>query len=186
MANSKDRGVADETTRVADGARKGNDRATDTARKVAGAAQEPAQHVVDEWTRGVKEGLTRYQEMFSQLPGFGVNGAEVGEIGRSRPVDRVQYRAAELRSRLAERFVRGFQGGDQRRQHAGSHADPDLACAKGDAGSGRTGEEVVRPLCQSQSRGSPSPCRAARRIRPSRPGRSVSRAPTRARSRRVS
>ena len=31
------------------------------------------------WTRGVKEGLTRYQEMFSQLPGFGGNGAEVGE-----------------------------------------------------------------------------------------------------------
>ena len=40
--------------------------------------QEPTQHAVDEWTRGVKEGLTRYQEMFSQLPGFGVNGAEVG------------------------------------------------------------------------------------------------------------
>ena len=82
MANSKDRGVADETTRVAaDGARKGNDRAADTARKVAGAAQGSTQHVVDEWTRGVKEGLTRYQEMFSQLPGFGVNGAQVGETG---------------------------------------------------------------------------------------------------------
>ena len=35
--------------------------------------------MVDEWTREVKEGLTRYQEMFSQLPGFGVNGPEVGE-----------------------------------------------------------------------------------------------------------
>ena len=78
MANSKDR--ADKTTRVAaDGARKGNDRATDTARKVAGAAPEPIQHAFDEWTRGVKEGVTRYQEMFSQLPGFGVTGAEVGE-----------------------------------------------------------------------------------------------------------
>jgi hypothetical protein len=78
MANSKDRGAADATARVADGARKGNDRAPDTTRKVAGAPQEPTQHAVDEWTRGVKEGLTRYQEMFSQLPGFGVNGAEVG------------------------------------------------------------------------------------------------------------
>ena len=80
MANSKDRGAADETTAVAaDGARKGSDRATDTARKGAGAAQEPVQQAVDAWTRGVKEGLTRYQEMFSQLPGFGGNGAEVGE-----------------------------------------------------------------------------------------------------------
>jgi hypothetical protein len=80
MANSQDRGAADETARVAaDGAHKGNVRAADTARKVAGAAQEPLQHVVDEWTRGVKEGLTRYQEMFSQLPGFGMNGAEAGE-----------------------------------------------------------------------------------------------------------
>jgi hypothetical protein len=78
MVNSTNRGAADETTRGADGARKGNDRATDTARKVAGAAQESTQHTVDEWTRGVKEGLTRYQEMFSQLPGFGINGAEVG------------------------------------------------------------------------------------------------------------
>jgi hypothetical protein len=69
MANSKDRGAADETAPVA----------ADDARKVAGAAQEPVQDAVDEWTRGVKEGLTRYQEMFSQLPGFGVNGAEVGE-----------------------------------------------------------------------------------------------------------
>ena len=49
MANSRDHGVADEMTRVAaDGARKGNDRAADTARKVAGAAQESTQHVVDE------------------------------------------------------------------------------------------------------------------------------------------
>ena len=80
MANSKDRGAADETNAVAaDGARKGSDRVTDTARKVAGAAQEPVQQAVDAWTRGVKEGLTRYQEMFSQLPGFGGNGAEVGE-----------------------------------------------------------------------------------------------------------
>ena len=80
MANSKDRGVADEMARVpADGDHKGNDRAADTARKVAGATQDSTQHVVDEWTRGVKEGLTRYQEMFSQLPGFGANGAEVGQ-----------------------------------------------------------------------------------------------------------
>jgi hypothetical protein len=80
MANSKDRGVADETTRAAaDGAHKGNDRTADTARKIAGAAQESTQQVVDEWTRGVKEGLSRYQEMFSQLPGFGMNGAEAGE-----------------------------------------------------------------------------------------------------------
>ncbi len=79
MANSKDRGVADDTTRVAaDGARKGSDRAADTARKVAGAAQQSTQHVVDEWSRGVKEGLSRYQEMFSQLPGFGMDGAEAG------------------------------------------------------------------------------------------------------------
>jgi hypothetical protein len=80
MVNSKDRGAADETTSVAAAsARKGNDRATDTARKVAGTAQESTQHTVDEWTRAVKEGLTRYQEMFSQLPGFGANGPEVGD-----------------------------------------------------------------------------------------------------------
>lgn len=82
MANSKTHGVADETARVtANGDHKGNDRATDTARKVAGSAQESTQHIVDEWTRGVKEGLARYQEMFSQLPGFGANGAQVGETG---------------------------------------------------------------------------------------------------------
>lgn len=89
MANSKDRGVAEETTRVAaDGAHKGNDRATDTVRKVAGAAPEPVQHAVDEWTRGVQEGLTRYQEMFSQLPGFGPNEAEA--IGKTRTIAREQ------------------------------------------------------------------------------------------------
>jgi hypothetical protein len=90
MANSKARGAAETTRVAANGARKGNDRATDTSRKVAGAAQEPTQHAVDEWTRGVNEGLTRYQEMFSQLPGFGVNGAEVGEtrtVAREQLVD---------------------------------------------------------------------------------------------------
>ena len=82
MANSKTHGVADETAQVtANGGHKGNDRAADTARKVAGSAQQSTQHVVDEWSRGVKEGLTRYQEMFSQLPGFGGNGAEAGEAG---------------------------------------------------------------------------------------------------------
>jgi hypothetical protein len=80
MVNSKNRGVADEMARVAaNGAREGDGPATETARKVAGAAQEPTQHAVDEWTRGVKEGLTRYQEMFTQLPGFGVNGAEIDD-----------------------------------------------------------------------------------------------------------
>lgn len=74
MANSKDRGTADQTT--------------DTARKVAGVAQERTQHAVDEWTRGVQEGLTRYQEMFSQLPGFGANGAEA--IGETRTIAREQ------------------------------------------------------------------------------------------------
>ena len=80
MANSKGHGVADETARVAaDGARKGNDRPTDTARKVAGAVNESTQLAADQWTRAFQEGLTRYQEMFSQLPSFGVNGPEVGE-----------------------------------------------------------------------------------------------------------
>jgi phasin family protein len=74
MTNSKDRGAADQTT--------------DTARKVAGVAQERTQHAVDEWTRGVQEGLTRYQEMFSQLPGFGANGAEA--IGETRTIAREQ------------------------------------------------------------------------------------------------
>ena len=88
MANSKTHGVADQTTQVtAIGDHKGNDRAADTARKVAGSAQESTQHVVDEWTRGVKEGLTRYQEMFSQLPGFAMNG---GEAGETRSVAREQ------------------------------------------------------------------------------------------------
>jgi phasin family protein len=73
MANSKIRETAGET---ASAAAEGIDRATDVGRKVAGAAQERTQHAVDEWTRGVKEGLTRYQELFSQMPGFGVNGAE--------------------------------------------------------------------------------------------------------------
>ena len=82
MANSKTHGVADQTAHVtANGDHKGTDRAADTARKVAGSAQGSTQHVVDEWTRGVKEGLTRYQEMFSQLPGFGANGAQVGGTG---------------------------------------------------------------------------------------------------------
>ena len=89
MASPKDRGAADETSRVAgDGARKGNDRANDTARKVGDAAQERTQHAVDEWTRGVQEGLTRYQEMFSQLPGFGPNEAEA--IGKTRTIAREQ------------------------------------------------------------------------------------------------
>ena len=74
MANSKDRGAAHQTT--------------DTARKVAGVAQERTQHAVDEWTRGVQEGLNRYQEMFSQLPGFGANNTEA--IGETRTIAREQ------------------------------------------------------------------------------------------------
>ena len=63
MASSKDRGGAHQTAS-------------------AGVAQERTQHAVDEWTRGVQEGLNRYQEMFSQLPGFGANGTEaIGETG---------------------------------------------------------------------------------------------------------
>jgi hypothetical protein len=78
MVNSKNGGVADKMARVtAKGARKGNDPAIETARRGADAARGPTQHAVDEWTRAVKEGLTRYQEMFSQLPGFGMNGAEI-------------------------------------------------------------------------------------------------------------
>ncbi len=69
MANSKTHGVADETAHVtANGDHKGYDRAADTARKVAGSAQQSTQHVVDEWTRGVKEGLTRYQECSRSCP----------------------------------------------------------------------------------------------------------------------
>jgi hypothetical protein len=51
------------------------------------AADKTIQDAVDIWTSGVKEGLTRYQEMFSQLPGFGVNGTAVGE---TLPVAREQ------------------------------------------------------------------------------------------------
>ena len=69
MANSKDRGAAHQTAS-------------------AGVAQERTQHAVDEWTRGVQEGLTRYQEMFSQLPGFGTNGTEA--IGETRTIAREQ------------------------------------------------------------------------------------------------
>ena len=89
MANSKDRGAADETASAA-AVRSGEgiDRATDTARKVAGAAQESTQHAVDEWSRGMTEGLTRHQELFSQMPGFGVNGAEA--VGEARTVAREQ------------------------------------------------------------------------------------------------
>ena len=64
---------------AADGARKGNDRPTDTALMVAGAVNESTQLAANEWTRAFQEGLTRYQEVFSQLPGFGMNGAEAGE-----------------------------------------------------------------------------------------------------------
>jgi hypothetical protein len=89
MSNSKDRGAADEATRVAaDGARKGNDRATDTARKVAGAAHENIQLAADEYMRAFQEGMARYQEMFSKMPGFGGNGAEV--IGQTRAIAREQ------------------------------------------------------------------------------------------------
>jgi hypothetical protein len=89
MSNPKDRGAADEATRVAvAGTRKGNDRATDTAGKVAGAAHESIQLAVDECTRAFQEGMTRYQEMFSQLPGFGGNGAET--IGETRAIAREQ------------------------------------------------------------------------------------------------
>ena len=85
MASAKDRGAADQT---AGAAREGMKRASDTAGKVAGAAQERTQHAVDEWSRGVKEGLTRYQEMFSQMPGFGVNGGEA--VGEARTIAREQ------------------------------------------------------------------------------------------------
>lgn len=83
MASAKDRGAADQT---AGAAREGMERASDTAGKVAGAAQERTQHAVDEWSRGVKEGLTRYQEMFSQMPGVGVNGGD----GEARTIAREQ------------------------------------------------------------------------------------------------
>jgi len=85
MANSKERGAAVET---ASAAAEGIDRATDTARKVAGVAQQGTQHAVDEWTRGVKEGLARYQELFSQMPGLGMNGAEA--LGGTRTIGREQ------------------------------------------------------------------------------------------------
>jgi hypothetical protein len=90
MANSRTRGAADEATRVgaAAGARKGNDRATETARKVAGAAHESIQHAADECARAFQEGMTRYQEMFSQLPGFGGNGAQAA--GETRAIAREQ------------------------------------------------------------------------------------------------
>ena len=97
MANSKDRGAADETASAAAvRAGEGIDRATDTARKVAGAAQESTQHAVDEWSRGMTEGLTRHQELFSQMPGFGVNGAEA--VGAARTVAREQL--VELNTEL--------------------------------------------------------------------------------------
>jgi hypothetical protein len=97
MANSKDRGAADETASAAAvRAGEGIDRATDTARKVAGAAQESTQHAVDEWSRGMTEGLTRHQELFSQMPGFGVNGAEA--VGEARTVAREQL--VELNTEL--------------------------------------------------------------------------------------
>jgi phasin family protein len=51
-------------------------------------AQERTQHAVDQWTRGVKEGLTRYQEMFAQMPGFGGNGGEA--VGETRTIAREQ------------------------------------------------------------------------------------------------
>ena len=47
--------------------------------KVAGAAHESIQLAADEWTRAFQEGLTRYQEMFSQLPGFGGTALRIGE-----------------------------------------------------------------------------------------------------------
>lgn len=97
MANSKNRGAADETASAATvRAGEGIDRATDTARKVAGAAQESTQHAVDEWSRGMTEGLTRHQELFSQMPGFGVNGAEA--VGAARTVAREQL--VELNTEL--------------------------------------------------------------------------------------
>lgn len=82
MSNARVRRAADQTaSAAAGGAHQGVDRAADNARKVAGEASDRTQHAVDEWTRGVQEGLTRYQEMFSQLPGFNANGAETGETG---------------------------------------------------------------------------------------------------------
>ena len=96
MANSKGRGAADQTASAAGGAREGVARATDTAGNGAGVASERTQHAVDEWTRGVQEGLTRYQEMFSRLPGFGVNGAE--GLGETRTIAREQL--AEFNTEL--------------------------------------------------------------------------------------
>ena len=88
MASTKARGAGDQTASAADGARQRMERATETARKAGGAVQERTQHAFDEWTRGVKEGLTRYQEMFSQMPGFGGNGSELG--GETRTIAREQ------------------------------------------------------------------------------------------------
>ena len=97
MANSKGRGAADQTASAAGGAREGVARATDTAGNGAGVASERrTQQAVDEWTRGVQEGLTRYQEMFSRLPGFGVNGAE--GLGETRTIAREQL--AEFNTEL--------------------------------------------------------------------------------------
>ncbi|HEX6114067.1 MAG TPA: phasin family protein [Geminicoccaceae bacterium] len=96
MANSKGRGAADQTASAAGGVREGVARATDTAGNGAGVASERTQHAVDEWTRGVQEGLTRYQEMFSRLPGFGVNGAE--GLGETRTIAREQL--AEFNTEL--------------------------------------------------------------------------------------
>ena len=96
MANSKVRGAADQTASAAGGAREGVARATDTAGNGAGVASERTQYAVDEWTRGVQEGLTRYQEMFSRLPGFGVNGAE--GLGETRTIAREQL--AEFNTEL--------------------------------------------------------------------------------------
>ena len=96
MANSKGRGAADQTASAAGGAREGVARATDTAGNGAGVASERTQHAVDEWTRGVQEGLARYQQMFSRLPGFGASGAE--GLGETRAIAREQL--AEFNTEL--------------------------------------------------------------------------------------
>ena len=90
MANSKDRGAAHQTAS-------------------AGVAQERTQHAVDEWTRGVQEGLTRYQEMFSQLPGFGTNGTEA--IGRRGAFHQLRGRSDTSKNRICGLIEAGERAG---------------------------------------------------------------------------
>jgi len=161
MANSKDRDAADEMTRV------------------------PMQHAVDEWTRGVQEGLTRYQEMFSQLPGFDVNGAEVGgSVAREQLIefntDLLSYAQGSLNDSFeASKAVINAANMQEAMQIQIAHARKAMQQRANRRRSWPTA--MPKPVARS-----PSPCRAARTTRPSRPGRSVSKAPTRPRIRRVS